>query len=42
MERSGIIMRLLGKDLLRQKLNKSNKSYCIKKIKTVGLMKNQF
>ena len=39
---TGIIMRLLGKDLLRQKLNKSKKSYWIKKIKTVSLMKNQF
>ena len=39
---TGIIMRLLGKDLLHQKLNKSKKSYWIKKIKTVSLMKNQF
>ncbi len=39
---TGIIMRLLGKDLLRQKINKSKKSYWIKKIKTVSSMKNQF
>ena len=39
---TGMIMRLLGKDLLRQKFNKSKKSYLIKKIKTVSLMKNQF
>lgn len=39
---TGIIAKSLGKDLLRQKLNKSKKSYWIKKIKTVNLMKNQF
>ena len=39
---TGIIMRLLGKDLLRQKLNKSKKSYWIKKINSLDSMKNQF
>ena len=39
---TGIIMRLLGKDLLRQKLNKSKKSYWIQKINTLDSMKNQF
>ncbi len=39
---TGIIVKLLGKDLLRQNLKKSKKSYWIKKIKTVNLMKNQF
>ena len=39
---TGIIMRLLGRDLLRQKLNKSKKSHWINKIKTVSSMKNQF
>ena len=39
---TGIIMRLLGKDLLRQKLNKSKKSYWIKNITSLDSMKNQF
>ncbi len=39
---TGIIMRLLGKDILNQKINKTIKSYWIKRIKTVSLMKNQF
>ena len=39
---TGMIMRLLGKDILKQKINKTIKSYWIKKIKTVSLMKNQF
>ena len=39
---TGIIMRLLGKDLLRQKLNKSKKSYWIQKINSLDSMKNQF
>ena len=39
---TGIIMRLLGKDILNQKIKKTIKSYWIKKIKTVSLMKNQF
>ena len=39
---TGIIMRLLGKDLLRQKLYKSKKSYWIKNKKSLDSMKNQF
>ena len=39
---TGMIMRLLGKDILNQKINKTIKSYWIKKTKTVSLMKNQF
>ena len=39
---TGIIMRLLGKDLLRQKINKSKKSYWIKNITFLNSMKNQF
>ena len=39
---TGMIMRLLGKDILNQKINKSVKSYWIKKAKTVSSMKNQF
>ena len=39
---TGMIMRLLGKDILNQKIDKTIKSYWIKKIKTVSLMKNQF
>ena len=39
---TGIIMRLLGKDLLRQKFDKSTKSYWIKRKKSLDSMKNQF
>lgn len=39
---TGIIMRLLGKDLLSQKLNKSKKSYWIKRKKSISSMKDQF
>lgn len=39
---TGIIMRLLGKDILNKKINKTTNSYWIKKLKTVSLMKNQF
>ena len=39
---TGMIVRLFGKDILNQKINKTIKSYWIKKIKTVSLMKNQF
>jgi hypothetical protein len=38
----GIIMRLLGKDLLRQKLDKNAKSYWIERSDPVGSMKDQF
>ena len=39
---TGIIMRLLGKDLLHQKLNNLKKSYWIKRKKSLDSMKNQF
>ena len=39
---TGIIMRLLGKDLLKQKLDKNSKSYWIKRSEPLGSMKNQF
>ena len=38
----GLIMRLLGRDLLRQKLDKNSKSYWIKRNEPIGSMKNQF
>ena len=39
---TGIIMRLLGKDILNQNIKKSLKSYWIKRKETVGSMENQF
>jgi hypothetical protein len=39
---TGLIMRLLGKDLLRQKLDKGAKSYWIERSEPIGSMKNQF
>ena len=38
----GIIMRLLGKDLLKQKLDKNAKSYWIERSEPICSMKNQF
>ena len=38
----GIVMRIMGKDLIRKKLNKNNKSYWIKREKPFGTMKKQF
>ena len=38
----GIIMRLLGKDLLRLKLNKNINSYWINRDKSTNSIKNQF
>ena len=38
----GLIMRLLGKDLLKQKLDKNAKSYWVKRSEPMGSMKNQF
>ena len=38
---TGLIMRLLGKDLLKQKLDKNAKSYWVKR-EPMGSMKNQF
>ena len=39
---TGLIMKLLGKDLLSQKLNKNVNSYWVKRDKPIGSMKNQF
>ena len=39
---TGLIMRLLGKDLLRQKLDGNAKSYWIERSEPMGSMKNQF
>ncbi len=39
---TGLIMRLLGKDLLKQKLDKNVKSYWIERSMPMGSMKNQF
>jgi hypothetical protein len=39
---TGLIMRLLGKDLLSQKLDKNAKSYWFKRDEPMGSMKDQF
>ena len=39
---TGLIMRLAGKDLLKQKIDKNTKSYWIKRTEPIGSMKNQF
>ena len=39
---TGLIMRFLGKDLLKQKLDKNAKSYWIERSEPIGSMKNQF
>ena len=39
---TGLIMRLLGKDLLRQEIDKNAKSYWIERRESMGSMKNQF
>ena len=39
---TGLIMRLLGKDLLKQKLDKNSRSYWIERSEPMGSMKNQF
>ncbi len=39
---TGLIVKLFGKDLLRQKLDKGSKSYWIKRTQAVGSMKDQF
>ena len=39
---TGLIMHLLGKDLLKQKLDKNAKSYWIERKQPMGSMKNQF
>ena len=38
----GLIMRLIGKDIIRQKIDKNAKSYWIKRKEPIGPMKNQF
>ena len=39
---TGIIMRLLGKDILNQKMKKSAKSYWINRKENISSLKNQF
>ena len=39
---TGLIMRLLGKDLLQQKIVKNAKSYWVERTEAMGSMKNQF
>jgi hypothetical protein len=39
---TGMIMRLLGKDILNQRMKKSIKSFWIKRKENLGSMKNQF
>lgn len=39
---TGLIMRLLGKDLLNLKLDKNAKTYWVKRNQPIGPMKNQF
>jgi len=39
---TGFIMRLMGKDLLKQKLDKNVESYWIERTEPIGSMKNQF
>ena len=39
---TGMIMRLLGKDILNQKIKKSVKSYWVKRKENLSSMKNQF
>ena len=39
---TGLIMRLLGRDLLKQRLDKNAKSYWIERKDPIGSMKNQF
>ena len=39
---TGLIMRLLGKDLLKQKLDKNAKSYWVNRTEPMGSMKNQW
>ena len=38
----GLIMRLIGKDLLNKKIDKSLTSYWNKREQMIGTMKNQF
>ncbi len=38
----GIIMKIIGKDLINKKINKDTKSYWINRKKAIGSMKRQF
>ena len=38
----GLIMRLFGKDIIKQKIDKNAKSYWVKRKEPIGPMKNQF
>jgi hypothetical protein len=38
----GLLMRLMGKDLLKQKLDRNVKSYWIERSEPIGSMKDQF
>ena len=38
----GIIMKIIGKDLINKKINKDIKTYWIKRKKAIGSMKRQF
>lgn len=38
----GLLMKIIGKDLLNQKINKTTKSYWINRSQPVGSMKDQF
>ena len=38
----GLIMKLIGKDLLHQKLSNKVESYWVERSRPVGSMKNQF
>ena len=39
---TGVVMRLLGKDLLKQNFNKKARSYWVERNEPIGSMKNQF
>jgi hypothetical protein len=39
---TGLIMRVLGKDLLKKKFDRDANSYWIKREQPIGSMKNQF
>ena len=39
---TGVVMRIMGKDLLRKRYDKKKETYWIKRDKSVGTMKQQF
>ena len=39
---TGLIMRIMGKDLLKRKYDKTKQSYWIKRDQAIGTMKRQF